>query len=175
MIDIIQKHKLCDFLIQAKQNTYAKQGERAESKCILSKNYLYTDGEFRYEDQYFGEYLDVGEEIVWYNGIPIWGMGYRGGMVETYRELHSETFIILRKALLLPDYDCPTRGPSMMNEGEYVYYNKVDGDITSFIGYEWIEKNKEKIYFRNYIGGFIFGKNNKNMIICKEGDKIEKI
>ncbi len=55
---------LISFLIEAKQNTYARQAEPAPSKCILSKNYLYLKDEFRYEDQYFGEYLDVGEEIV---------------------------------------------------------------------------------------------------------------
>ena len=98
IIETIDLKALCEFLIEAKKNSYAGEGARSPSKCILSKNYLYTKGDFRYEDQYFGEYLDVGEEIVWFKEIPVWGMGYRGGMFEEYRHLSEETFKVLRKA-----------------------------------------------------------------------------
>lgn len=163
MLEILPIDELCKFLVNAKTNTFAKDVERVQSKCILSKNYLYEEDDFRYEDQYFGEYLDVGEEIVWKNGIPVWGMGYRGGMLEAYRSLNKETFSVLRKALLIPEKDFPTRGPKQMICGDFKYVNITHGDIKSFTGEEYIEKNGNKIYFRNYIGGLIYGKNNINM------------
>lgn len=165
MIKKINIEKLRKFLIKAKQNTYAGDGTRAESKCILSKNYIYIDGDYRYEDQYFGEYLDVGEEIVWYKEIPIWGMGYRGGMIKEYRDLSEKTFEFLRKALLKPQRDFSTRGPVEMKEENLIYRNIGNGDITSFTGYEFIECDGVKVYERHYIGGLIFGKNNVDMII----------
>lgn len=166
MISELSKSSLCEFLILAKNNSsYACQGERAASKCILSKNYLYTNENYRYEDQYFGELLDIGEEIVWYQEIPIWGMGYRGGMLEPYRAIGGETFEVLRKALLKLPKDFPVRGPADFKDGSFHYINEYKGDILSFTGNEYILKDDTKIYERNYLGGLIYGKHNPEMRI----------
>jgi len=169
--EYVEKSRLLEFLIKAKQNSYAKHGTRVESKCILSKNYLYTDTDFRYEDQYFGEFIDVGEEIVWYHNIPIWGMGYRGGIFEEYHSIREETFIFLRKALMMPLKDFPTRGPSTYEEHPYTYVNKSIGDIFSFTGKEIIKKDDIQVYERNYVGGLIKGKASISLKIIERGSK----
>ena len=159
----ISKYKLCNFLILAKKNTYAANAKKAKSKCILSKNYIFSNNDFRYEDQYFGKYLDVGNEIVWYKDIPVWGMGYRGGMIRKYVDLHEETFAFLRKALMSPPIDFPARGPCELVHNDLIYLNNYKGDILSFVGEEIILKNQTKVYFRNYIGGLIFDKTSNNV------------
>lgn len=161
MIKKIVVNELCRFIIQARENSsYACQGERAPSKCIMSKNYLYIDGEYRYEDQYFGEFYDVGEEIVWYQGVPVWGMGYRGGIYNEFNNIRIETFTFLREALLHLDVKFPVRGPQKYVRDDYVYVNNYEGSITSFVGKEVILKNGIEIYERNYLGGLILGKEN---------------
>lgn len=159
-------NELVNFLILAKQNSYAGDGTRVPSKCLLSKNYLFELDGFRYEDQYFGEYVDVGEEIVWYQSVPIWGMGYRGGMKSEFDSEREETFKLLRQALMAPDPTFPVRGPSTLNSYQYYYTNFPQGDLLSFTGREIIRnKYEEEIYFRNYVGGIILGKNNPDMIV----------
>ena len=168
ILETLNIKELCGFLINAKRNTFAKDAPREQSKSPLSKNYLYEKGDFRYEDQYFGELLDIGEEIVWYRGIPIWGMGYRGGMKKNHSNLAKQTFGILRDALMDPEPNFPVRGSQNLIDGDYEYINKSKGDITSFTGSELIKKNKQVIYFRDYVGGLIYGKNNQNMKIMEE-------
>ncbi len=166
MIDRLNVDELIAFLIEAKRNTYAGDGVRSKSKCILSKNYLFEKDKFRYEDQYFGEYLDVGEEIVWCNEIPVWGMGYRGGMIDEYRKdiaIRKKTFGLLSKALLqsLPEF--PARGPCKYEIDEVRYENNYTGTICDFVGREEIFYNGIIVYKRDYLGGLIYGKNNINM------------
>lgn len=171
MLEEIPLSQLCNFLILARKNGYAGDGQRATSKCILSKNYIYEQNDFRYEDQYFGEFIDVGEEIVWLKEIPIWGMGYRGGLYDEYQHLKEEVFSFLKRSLLNPDPIFPTRGPVKTDDGKYFYENKAIGDITSFFGDEFIITHEKKIYFRNYLGGLIKGKMNKHAKIINDLSK----
>jgi hypothetical protein len=161
----LSKHKLCQFLILAKQNTFAKNATRSPSKSLFSKNYIFEEDEFSYEDQYFGEYVDVGEEIVWFNGVPVWGMGYRGGVHAEFMAEREQAFSLLKKALLLPEKDFPVRGPQFLKDEGYSYHNYAKGNIFEFIGQEYIYRDKIEVCFRRYVGGLILGKNNKNMII----------
>lgn len=165
VIKTLDLNDFCNFLIEAKMETYAKDAPKSVSKCLCSKNYLYETGHYRYEDQYFGKYLDVGEEIVWFKGVPIWGRGYRGGMLEQYIHLARDTFKFLRKALCLPEYSFPVRGPKNLVENNFEYSNTPIGKITSFTGSENIRLNGELIYSRKYLGGIIIGKYNPNMQI----------
>jgi hypothetical protein len=156
----LSKDEFCKFLVLAKQNTFAIDAPKSKSKCILSKNYIFECGDFRYEDQYFGEYLDVGEEIVWYQQVPIWGMAYRGGVHQAFIYKHKPAFTFLRKALSNPDINFPVRGPLLFHADNYSYKNFPEGNILSFSGREVIEQDGEEICFRNYLGGIIIGKKN---------------
>lgn len=136
-------------------------------KNLLSKNYLYAVDDFRYEDQYYGEYLDVGQETVWYRGIPIWGMTYRGGIHKEYDIDKEEAFDFLKIALQNPEKHFPTRGPHWNIDGAYRYLNVPEGDILAFSGKEFVFKHEQEICFRSYLGGIIYDKFNRNMLITK--------
>ncbi len=90
-------------------------------------------------------------------------MGYRGSMFPQYRAWSKEVYVFLRKALMIPPRHFPARGPDVFQEDNLEYINNYTGDITSFTGREIIRKNGVKIYERNYIGAFIWGKYNIDM------------
>jgi hypothetical protein len=61
--------KFKKFLVKAKVNTYATDGENNEK--ILpdgTKKLEFKEGDFLYRDRYFGLNPFIGEEIVFYNG-----------------------------------------------------------------------------------------------------------
>lgn len=161
----LYRQELCDFLVLAKQNTFAKDVPKAESKCLLSKNYVFEVSGFRYEDQYFGEHIDVGQEIVWYQSIPVWGMGYRGGIRQEFMAERDEAFKFLRKALMTPESSFPIRGPKHFQNGSYLYNNLPEGSILNFTGRETISRGGIEICFRQYVGGLIYGKRNADMFV----------
>lgn len=164
---VLSLKELCFFLDIAKKSTYAKDAPRSASKSVLSKNYSFEKGNFRYEDQYFGEYVDVGEEIVWFKELPIWGMGYRGGIHRKFSSEKESTFNALRKALCMPESNFPIRGPRYIQLGKYHYYNYPTGNISSFTGHEIILRDSQEICYRHYVGGLIYGKHNLSMIVTE--------
>lgn len=165
-IETLSKEALCKFLLAAKINTFASGNFSIPPKNSGAKNYLYEMADFRYEDQYYGAYLDMGQEMVWYYGVPIWGMVYRGGIYKPYYDEAEEAFNFLKRALLKPEVHFPIRGPREYDENtDYKYINNSEGNILSFSGKEIILKNQKETCFRSYIGGIIYGELNKDMKI----------
>jgi hypothetical protein len=147
------------FLVEAKRRTFAGEVRRSTPlRPPYSRNYEYDSDGFRYEDQYFGEHVDVGQEIVWFKGFPIWGMGYRGGMMPEFMSIRGPAFAFLREALRNPDPELPLRGPHSYAGDTFVYTNAVDGDITAFTGDERVTRGNDLVCFRKYVGGLIAGK-----------------
>jgi len=154
---------LCSFLVLAKRHTFAADAPRSAPKSPLSKNYLFEIDDFRYEDQYFGEFVDVGIETVWYRGVPVWGMSYRGGVVARFASIKRPLFDFLREALRQPVPDFPTRGPREYARDALTYRNDVAGDIAGFHGAEQVWLAGEPSSHRRYVGGLILGKRNPDM------------
>lgn len=156
------------FLIKAKKNSFAGDATCGPPLRPYSKNYVFDEFPFHYEDQYFGESVDVGEEVVWYKSLPIWGMGYRGGIVREFLSICDEAFGFLRQVLLHPDERCPCRGPSAFHKGDFTYINLVSGDITGFTGKEHVYFGTNLVCYRDYVGGLIRGRHNANLEIVHE-------
>ena len=71
--------KLEQFLVKAKINAYASEGEGGEETLADgSKELTFQEGGFRYRDRYFGFDPFIGEEIVWHGDRVIWAMNYYG-------------------------------------------------------------------------------------------------
>ena len=151
-------HDFKEFLIFAKRSTYISGEQSIPPKSIASKNFLVEKNDFRYEDQYFGNLTDIGQETVWFKNTPIWGMVYRGGIFPDFIDLHQETFLFLKQALKNIPSDLPIRGKSFYTENNFEYFNYPEGDIFNFTGKELIFFKGKQICFRNYVGGTIFGK-----------------
>lgn len=144
------------FLIQAKKETYANENvQKASSTRLSSKDYEYKKDNMIYHDTYFGGTNFIGEEVVYIDNKPYWGMNYYG---VTLDETLSEEVMdkALRPALMrVEENDLPLRGPKEFINGDYKYTFLVDGTLEYFSGCEAIYKNEVKIYELKCHGGLI--------------------
>ncbi len=148
-------NQLIDFIVEAKRNTFASDAERKKSSRWKFKEYYFSKDNFIYKDRFWGNILDIGQEVVWYKNKPVWGMNYRGGMILKYQDIRRKTFAFLKHALKHVNYDHPFRGPSFLKKENFQYHNKSKGDIIEFSGDEFILFKNKKVYFRKYLGGLI--------------------
>ena len=149
--------ELKEFLIEAKKQTYANgNAKKMESSRLGSNDYEYSNGNMMYHDTYFGGLEFNGEEVVYEDNNPIWGMNYRG---ETHDLNLSEEAVdkALRPALMLVGTDdtLPLRGPKEFVNGNYRYTFDVVGNLDSFFGEEAIYKEDVIVYSLKCHGGRI--------------------
>lgn len=148
--------KLTKFLKVAKKNTYASEtAKKALSQRLSSRDYEYSEGEFLYHDTYFGGVNFIGEEVVYENGKPLWGMNYYGQVIDktvTEAEIDRSLRVALKQ-----DYNdaIPVRGPRNFRIENYEYQNAVSGKLDNFEGREEIFKDQKLIYFAIFHGGWI--------------------
>jgi len=144
------------FLKEANSNTYANENVKKTSSLRPgSIDYHFEKGDLIYHDTYFGATKFIGEEIVYKNGNPAWGMNYYGFTVSN--EISEGLFdAILRPALMSGSGDnIPVRGPKEFINGEWKYTFNADGDLENFTGIEEISKNGKVVCRLHCHGGFI--------------------
>lgn len=151
------KKEFIDFIISAKKATYADgKAEKIKSTREKSFDYEYIENNMKYHDTYFGGTNFMGEEIVYIDENPVWGMNYYG---ITLDKTLSEDAIdkALRPALSKVGEDdiLPVRGPKEYKNNDYTYSFIVNGDLEYFDGIETIYKNNNKIYELKCHGGLI--------------------
>jgi len=166
LIQILKKKikmnsKLLNFIAYAKKQAYASSTSRPKKTKDGGKVYVIKKGNYTYTDTYFGNLIDCGQERVSFKGKIIWIMAYRGGIVEKYESIHHEAFNFLKICISKMPKGFPARGPKKLKQGFWEYENIWRGNIQGFIGEENIYNNGKKICFRNYVGGLIRNKHNK--------------
>lgn len=148
--------QLAKFLVEAKKNTWAKDGDLKFKKGPLS-----------YEDIYSGYYTFAGQEFVRLDGKLIWTMTYSGGMHPKHhgnKKFTDKTYAFLREALSHITKEEPFRGPGLFPADyqgkEFHYIARTRGDIRQFEGVESIthRKGKGPTYALNYNGCLIVNK-----------------
>ena len=139
-----------EFLIRAKQKTYAGKGAESESSRPLSHDLKYQEENLLYIDTYLGGEYFSGEEAVWDSLKPVYAMNYSGRVL---KESFSGDF--LKAALHEVPLEKPFRGPDVFKDGNYLYKCSVTGNINWFQGYEEIFNGTEKIYECFFHGGKI--------------------
>ena len=146
------------FLIKAKLNAYAAQGDDASVPPVLngSKQLEFEEGPFTYRDIYFGMCYFIGQETAYHNDVPVWSMCYGGGVPQSYSEEEARNiYRILQQSLRLVSHEYPYRGPKEFIIDSYVYTDNHAGSLESFQGIERITKNSIEVYRLDYFGGFI--------------------
>lgn len=142
--------ELTDFLIKAKQATYAGKGAETTSSRLKSHDLVYKEGRYMYYDTYLGGDRFAGEEALWISEDPYWSMNYVGRVTG---DNFSGDF--LKEALLRVPGDKPFRGPSEYTNGDYTYKCDIDGDYEWFQGRETISYKDTLIYECFFHGGLI--------------------
>lgn len=139
-----------DFLIRAKQATYAGKGAETDSSRPQSHDLVFCEGELMYLDSYLGGDKFAGEEALWRAGVPFWSMNYVGRV--TGDDFSGD---FLKEALLHVPEDMPFRGPAHYEKDGYSYDCTVEGAFDWFFGREVICLNGAEIYECLFHGGEI--------------------
>jgi len=144
---------LIDFILRAKRATYAGEGAQAASSRLQSHDLPYREEPYTYLDTYLGGLQFIGEEAVWFDQQPLWGMNYYGWMLsETIPTGFSQ---FLKAALLRVQADAPYRGPSAWLDGDFAYACTWQGGLWRFTGQETIAWQEKPIYQLVFHGGRI--------------------
>ena len=144
--------RITDFLIKAKQATYAGKGAETTPSREKSHDMIYEDGDLMYYDTYLGGEKFAGEEALWISKVPYWSMNYVGRVTG---DNFSGDF--LKEALLHVPEDKPFRGPNRYASGDYSYDCDIEGDFEWFQGKEIIRFKGTLIYECYFHGGLISG------------------
>ncbi|MBO4478005.1 MAG: hypothetical protein J5757_06720 [Lachnospiraceae bacterium] len=142
--------KIIEFLIRAKQATYAGKGAETTSTRPGSHDLIYREGDWMYYDTYLGGGKFAGEEAIWIREVPVWSMNYVGRVTGAN---FSGDF--LKEALLRVPFNKPYRGPAQYTNGDYSYECEVSGEFDWFQGTELIRYKGEVIYECCFHGGLI--------------------
>ena len=148
--------ELTDFLNEANKRTYAnKDARRASSTRFKSEDYHFEKGNLIYHDTYFGSRDFIGEEVVYKNSEPVWGMNYYGYILSSSAD-EKGLYGFLREALMQEYYDIlPVRGAKDYQRDDWEYKNFVEGELSRFVGTEEIYQTGVLLYRAYYHGGFI--------------------
>lgn len=149
---------LASFLVKAKRQSYAGGGKEITPQRPNFKELEYSEGSFNYRDSYAGYFSAPGQEVVRFNGNPVWAMAYSGGMVGEYvddKEMAGKAFSFLKRALMLVDAKKPFRGPEVFQEGDFKYLSEVTGDVGEFSGEEKILWKGKEVFRQHYIGALV--------------------
>jgi hypothetical protein len=150
----MDEEKFIKFLVQAKTKGYASGITYVPGTIQGTKEFSFTDGKLKYTDVYSGSAFFIGQEMVYENDTPMWGMVYSGGLLDDNYEA-KEIYEFLRNALKKMPEDFPLRGKESFSNGEFIYNNSTEGDMWHFIGYEAIEHKENIVYELHYSGGYI--------------------
>jgi len=147
--------RLNDFLVRAKAATYVGSGRESISCRPGSHDLEFRNGAFHYLDSYFGGADFIGEEVVYFEDKPIWAMNYYGHILAPDRITAEETGQLLKKSLSQLYQQNRFLGGFEYADGRDMYNDTNEGDITTFAGKEWIERDGVRVYELVYHGGLI--------------------
>jgi hypothetical protein len=146
---------LNDFIVKAKAATYVGSGRESASCRPGSHDLQFRDGPFLYLDSYFGGADFIGEEVVYFEEKPVWAMNYYGRILVPEKITGTETGQVIKKSLSLLYRENRFLGGFEYADGRDVYFDINEGDVTSFTGKEWIERDGVRVYELVYHGGLI--------------------
>ena len=148
---------LARFLVNAKRSTYAALDDAATLTPLLagSRQLEYRQDPWFYRDVYFGTAWFAGQETVYRESLPVWAMGYAGGLLAAPGVDGTEVYAFLRRALREVTPEDPYRGPRSFVDGDYAYSREHDGDVGRFNGIEVIHVRARSVYELRYLGGLL--------------------
>jgi len=147
--------QLNDFIVRAKAATYIGSGKESGSCRPGSHDLRFGDGSFLYLDSYFGGADFIGEEVVYIEEKPVWAMNYYGRILAPDRITPEETGQMIKKSLSRLYQQGRFLGGFEYTDGRDTYFDTNEGDVTSFTGTEWIERDDVRVYELVYHGGLI--------------------
>lgn len=150
----INLESLKEFLCEARKNTYAADATAVDNPRLLASTQLeFQQGNYFYRDVYFlGNKKFIGQEIVYQELKPIWGMNYIGSAI-------GKMEINFLKESLFKLFDkCRLGGNFEYEKRELKYQDRGEGNLEKLSGQEEIFSEGKSIYKLEYNGGLISDK-----------------
>jgi len=147
--------ELNTFIVRAKAATYVGSGAPAASSRAGSHDLRFAEGDFAYLDSYFGGADFLGEEVVYFQGEPVWGMNYHGRILEPSRITAEQAGQVIKASLSEMYRQGRFLGGFEHAVGDFAYFDTSEGDVAAFTGREWIVCGDVKAYELVYHGGLI--------------------
>jgi len=148
---IINLESLKEFLCNARRNTYAADATSVDNPRLFASTQLeFQKGNYFYRDVYFsGGKKFIGQEIVYQDSEPIWGMNYFGSQIG---KLETN---FLKESLFKLAEKCRFGEACEYKKRELKYQDQGQGNLEEFSGEEEIFLEGKSIYKLNYQGGLI--------------------
>lgn len=152
---MLDKDRLCEFLVEAKKSTYAAGSSRPEkSEKDFSTTLTFRDWNRKYHDNYFWWEPYGGREVVFFKGHPVYIMTYYGAVEENVSDLKM-IYAFLQESLKLIPLESPFRGPKEYKKDNLTYINDSVWEIDNFSGEEKIFLEWKEVYRAKYFGWFV--------------------
>ncbi len=151
----VSPEQLTVFIVKAKAATYVGGGAKGPSCRPGSQDLQFHDGPFAYLDSYFGGVDFLGQEVVYYEGAPVWAMNYYGRILEPARIEPAQVGQILQESLSEMYHEGRFLGGFEHAMRSFRYVDTSAGDVVAFSGKEWIEREGVCVYELIYHGGLI--------------------
>jgi hypothetical protein len=150
-----QLNALNQFIVSAKRATYVGGGAKLLPYRLGSRDLQYQEGDWAYHDSYFGESDFLGQEIVYYQTKPVWGMNYYGRLLRPDLATAEQMGRMIMTSLSKMYEENRFLGGFEYVEGSFKYVDSSNGDVSAFHGTELIYLNDELVYQLVYHGGLI--------------------
>jgi len=147
--------QLSAFIVRAKAATYVGGGARSLSYRPGSHDLQFHEGAFSYLDSYFGGSDFLGQEVVYYEGEPVWVMNYYGRILEPALITAAEAGQMIQESLARMYEEGRFLGGFEHSIGNSTYVDASEGDVAAFTGKEWIARDGIRVYELVYHGGLV--------------------
>jgi hypothetical protein len=143
------------FIVKAKAATYVGSGKRLLPYRLASKDLQYSEGDFVYHDSYFGDGDFIGQEVVYFQHRPVWGMNYFGRILRPDLITSAEAGMMIKRSLSRMYEEGRFLGGFHHEEGDLAYTDTSEGTLEWFTGRKWITRGGVRVYELLYNGGLI--------------------
>jgi Domain of unknown function (DUF5680) len=143
------------FIVRAKAETYVGNGEHVSACRPGSHDLRYEEEKWRYHDSYFGGSDFIGEEVVYYEGKPIWAMNYYGRILRPDLISAAQAGQTIKASLSHLYREGRFLGGFEHTEQDLTYVDVSDGTVECFHGREFIRREQVTAYELVYHGGLI--------------------
>ena len=148
-------NELNAFIVRAKSATYVGDGEHVSPCRLGSHDLRFEEEKWAYHDSYFGGSDFIGEEVIYFEGKPVWAMNYYGRILRADLITAAQTGQMIKASLFRMYKEGRFLGGFEHSEQGLTYVDTNTGAVDCFRGREFIHRGQETVYELDYHGGLI--------------------
>lgn len=143
------------FIVRAKAHSYVGDAKKSLSYRPGSHDIQFHEEPFAYLDSYYGGTDFIGQEVVYFQGEPVWAMNYYGKILAPTLIHAAQAGHIIKVSLSKLYEEGRFLGGFVCEVDDCTYTDTNEGAVESFTGKEWITRQGRQVYELVYHGGLI--------------------